>query len=170
MTTSPELGTRPMGKRLLAGLNRSLLGNADRVSGGFLVIVAGIALAEAIHLPFGSLRAPDAGFFPQCLSILLLIFGLGIFFNSFISRTEPAQFNSQSTQVAIAALAFIIYALVLDKAGYVIATILIMLLVMRGLGGMKWKQSLLIAVPSVIVSYFAFIELGVPLPSGPLPY
>jgi hypothetical protein len=159
-----------LSKRLLAGLNRSLLGNADRVSGAFLVIVAGIALAEAIHLPFGSVRAPDAGFFPQSLSILLLIFGLGIFFNSFISRSEPAQFNSQFVQVAVAAAAFVVYALVVDKAGYVIATILIMLLVMRGLGGMKWRQALLIAVPSVVLSYLAFIELGVPLPSGLLPY
>ena len=52
----------------------------------------------------------------------------------------------------------------------VIATIALMLLVMRGLGGMSWKQSLLITVPGVMLSYIAFVQLGVPLPRGPLPY
>ena len=67
-------------------------------------------------------------------------------------------------------LAFVVYALVLNKAGFVLATIAIMLLVMRGLGGMSWKQALLIAVPSVVFSYVAFVQLGVPLPRGPLPF
>jgi hypothetical protein len=59
---------------------------------------------------------------------------------------------------------------VLQKAGFVIATIALMLLVMRGLGGMGWKESLLITVPGVILSYLAFVQLGVPLPRGPLPF
>ena len=37
-------------------------------------------------------------------------------------------------------------------------------------GGMSWKQALLIAVPSVALSYCGFVQLGVPLPRGPLPF
>jgi hypothetical protein len=35
---------------------------------------------------------------------------------------------------------------------------------------MSWKQSLLITVPGVMLSYIGFVQLGVPLPRGPLPY
>jgi len=58
----------------------------------------------------------------------------------------------------------------LPVAGFVLSTIAIMLLVMRGLGGMKWTQAVLIAVLSVGLSYAGFLQLGVPLPRGPLPF
>jgi hypothetical protein len=147
-----------------------LFGHPDRLSGAALFLLAVVALIEAAPLPYGTVRAPDAGFFPKTLAALLLFFGLGIFLNSFLTKAHPVQFTTRSWQVAIAAAAFIAYALVLQKAGFVIATIALMLLVMRGLGGMSWKQSLLITVPGVMLSYIAFVQLGVPLPRGPLPY
>jgi len=89
---------------------------------------------------------------------------------SFIKNAEPARFSARSWQVAIAATAFVLYAIVLNKVGFVLATTAVMLLVTRSLGGMSWKQALLIAVPSVALSYCAFVQLGVPLPRGPLPF
>jgi len=147
-----------------------LFGHPDRLSGAVLSLLAVVALIEAAPLPYGTVRAPDAGFFPKTLAALLLFFGLGIVLNSFLTKAHAVQFTTRSWQVAIAAAAFIAYALVLQKAGFVIATIALMLLVMRGLGGMGWKQSLLITVPGVVLSYIAFVQLGVPLPRGPLPY
>ena len=149
---------------------RPSLSHPDLISGGVLVALALVALFDAWKLPFGSLRAPDAGFFPLSLSALLLLFGAGIVVGAFFSHAEPARFSARSWQVAIAAAAFILYARVLNRAGFLLATIGIMLLVMRGLGGMTWKLALLIAVPSVVLSYAAFIQLGVPLPRGPLPF
>jgi hypothetical protein len=148
-----------------------LINHPDRISGGLLMIVAGTALFEALHLPFGSLRAPDAGFFPLCLSTLLLVFAAGIVLNSFMT-TKPGRtdFSARSWYVVIAAAAFVVYALSLAKVGFVLSTITIMLLVMRGLGGMSWARALLIAVPGVLLSYLAFVELGVPLPRGLLPF
>lgn len=148
----------------------SLLSHPDCISGAVLVVFAIVALFDAWKLPFGSVRAPDAGFFPLSLSVLLLLFGGGIVVGSFIKNGERARFSARSWPVAIAAAAFVVYALVLSKAGFVLATIAVMLLVMRGLGGMSWKQALLIAVPSVVLSYVAFVQLGVPLPRGPLPF
>ncbi len=149
---------------------RSYLSHPDLISGAVLVTFAIVALSDAWTLPFGSLRAPDAGFFPLSLSALLLLFGGGILVGAFINPAERAHFSARSWQVAIAAAAFVLYALVLNKAGFVLATIGIMLLVMRGLGGMGWMQAVLIAVPSVVLSYTAFVQLGVPLPRGPLPF
>ena len=149
---------------------QSLVRHPDCLSGVVVVAFSIVALFDAWKLPFGSLRAPDAGFFPLSLSFLLLLFGGGIVAGSFIKNAEPAPFSGRSWQVAIAATAFVLYALVLNKVGFVLATTAIMLLVMRGLGGMSWKQALLIAVPSVALSYCGFVQLGVPLPRGPLPF
>jgi hypothetical protein len=151
-------------------LHQFVTSHPDRLSGTILMGLSLIALAEARHLPFGSLLAPDAGFFPQTLSALLLIVSAIIVVGSFITKSEPAHFSARSWHVAIAIAAFITYGLVLPRVGFVIATVIIMLLMVRGLGGMKWTQALMIALPSVLLSYFAFTQLGVPLPRGPLPF
>jgi len=145
---------------------KTMLSQADRLSGVVLMVLAAVALADAWQLPFGSLLAPDAGFFPQLLSVLLFIVGGIIVATSFVSASDPARFSPQSWHVAIAIAAFIIYGLVLTRLGFVLATIGIMLLMIRGLGRMKWTQALLIAVPSVLASYVGFTQLGVPLPRG----
>jgi hypothetical protein len=159
-----------MTQNTLARLKRSLVEHPDRISGGLLIVLSLFAIAEASHLPFGSARAPDAGFFPLSLSTLLLIFAGGIFVKSFFASSEPARFGSESWYVVIAAAAFILYAVVMTKVGFVIATTLIMLLIMRGLGGMSWVRAVTIAVASVVLTYLAFVQLGVPLPRGPLPF
>lgn len=162
----------PIKDKVLANLraNWSPISHPDRISGGLLMIVACIAIFEASHLPFGSVRAPDAGFFPLSLSTLLLIFAFGIVLNSFMTKPQRMEFSSRSWYVVIAALAFIIYAVSMVKIGFVLATTIIMLIFMRGLGGMSWARAILIAVPSVLISYLAFVQLGVPLPRGPLPF
>jgi len=147
-----------------------LLHHPDCISGVILMAFSIAALFDAWRLPFGSVRAPDAGFFPLSLSFLLLLFGGGLVVGSFIISAEPARFSLRSWQVAVAAIAFVFYALVLNKVGFVLATTAVMLLVTRSLGGMSWKQALLIAVPSVVLSYCGFVQLGVPLPRGPLPF
>jgi len=149
---------------------QSLLHHPDCISGVILMAFSIAALFDAWRLPFGSVRAPDAGFFPLSLSFLLLLFGGGLVVGSFMMSAEPARFSLRSWQVAVAAIAFVFYALVLNKVGFVLATTAVMLLVTRSLGGMSWKQALLIAVPSVALSYCAFVQLGVPLPRGPLPF
>lgn len=156
-------------ERTVSRLHQMVLKHPDRLSGLIIMLIALIMLYEAMSLPFGSLRAPDSGFFPKSLSVLLLIFGGGIILRS-SGVAERAEFDSRSWLVAAAAAGFIVYALILPKAGFVLSTIGIMLLVMRGLSGMAWKQALPIAVLSVLASYFAFIQLGVPLPRGPLPF
>lgn len=148
----------------------SWIAHPDRISGGFLIILACIAIYVARDLPFGSLRKPEAGFFPLSLSVLLLVFGAVITINSFRREAKEFDFSARSWYVVIASAAFILYAISLEKVGYILATSAIMLLVLRGLGGMRWVRALLIAIPSVLVSYVAFVKLGVPLPQGLLPF
>jgi hypothetical protein len=159
-----------VGETLLGRIWRSVFGNSDRISALFLMTVACIALFAAAGLPYGSIRAPDSGFFPRSLSALLLIFGAGIYVQSFLRPVESSHLDSKSWRVLIAAVALCAYAITLPRVGFVVDTILIMLLMMRGFGAMSWTLASLIAVPSVVAAYVGFIELGVPLPSGILPF
>jgi Tripartite tricarboxylate transporter TctB family len=142
----------------------------DRISGVFLATVALIAVVEASHLPFGSIAAPDAGFFPLSLSALLLIFAVVIVAASFIGSSPVLEFSMRTWSVVLAACAFILYALAIPKAGFVISTTAVLFLLLRGFGGIGWTRSFLIAVPMVLLTYLAFVRLGVPLPAGPLPF
>jgi hypothetical protein len=142
----------------------------DRLAGIVLALVAAFAMFDASRLPFGSATAPDAGFFPLSLSALLMLFAGGIVVSSFLRKSPALESNSRSWQVVIAACAFVVYAIALSKAGFVLATVAILLLLMRGFGGVSWTRSLLWAVPMVLITYAAFVQLGVPLPSGPLPF
>jgi putative tricarboxylic transport membrane protein len=159
-----------MNETLLGKIWRVAFGNADRISGLFLVAVACIALISAAGLPYGSIQAPDSGFFPRSLAALLLIFGSGIYLFSFIRPVKDSHLDTKSWRVLVAAIALCAYALTLPYVGFVVDTILIMLLMMRGFGNMSWKTASLIAAPSVVMAYFGFVELGVPLPSGILPF
>jgi hypothetical protein len=133
------------------------------------MLIAVSCLYSSWHLPFGKISAPDAGFFPRALSILLLLFGAAITVGSFLSRPEPASFGARPWSVAIAAGAFVTYGLTVQNIGYPVAMLLILLLLTRGLGRMSWKRSLLISVPCVALSFLGLSKLGVPLPTGILP-
>jgi putative tricarboxylic transport membrane protein len=158
-----------MKDNLLAAMSR-LSSRPDRLSGSALVLAAGFAVFEASRLPFGTLRAPDAGFFPLCLSVLLLVAGAAIVLRSYSTAPEPLQFTPQTWYVLAAAIAFVLYAFTVQTVGFIVSTIAALLLLLRGWGGMSWTRALVISVPAVVLSYLGFLQLGVPLPRGFLPF
>jgi putative tricarboxylic transport membrane protein len=157
-------------KAILRKAVSSFSSHPDRWSGSILIVAAGFAIFEASRLPFGTLRAPDAGFFPLCLSVLLLIAGAAIVLRSSTWAPQSLQFTSQTWYVPVAAITFVVYAFTVQTVGFVISTIAALLLLMRGLGGMSWTRAVIISVPAVALSYLGFLELGVPLPRGFLPF
>jgi hypothetical protein len=113
---------------------------------------------------------PDAGFFPLSLSAMLLVCGVVLFARSFRSAPEGLDFSRRTWLVILAAVAFILYALLLERVGFVICTVAVLFLLTRAYGQLSWTVSALLSVVSVIAVYFIFIQLGVPLPRGPLPF
>src|ERR1700687_4862792 len=140
----------------------------DRISGIVLCIAGGVFLRESSHLPFGTLSAPDAGFFPRSLAAALLLAGIVIFVRAFSTAPDMLDFTKRSWGVAMAIAMLLLYGVLLDRLGFLICTVAILFVLMRVYGGLGWKLSLLIAVPSVVATFFGFLELGVPLPAGVL--
>jgi hypothetical protein len=145
--------------------------DGDRLS-GVLLFAVGLYLAyEALKLPFGTVRQPDAGFFPLCIAVSLAFLSGFIFLGTFMSEHvgEPLRFREGMPSVLITVLALILYIFVLNLLGYLISTLAIMILLLKGVERLGWQRSLWVAVPTVTVSYFIFRWLGVPLPRGIIP-
>lgn len=145
--------------------------NGDRVSGvALFVLAAGVGLA-ALELPFGSLPAPDSGFFPLTLAAALLGLAGVIVAQTFSADAPAAPLPSRQgvPRVLLAVAALVAYALVLDRLGYLAATLAVMILLLRGLERRGWLTTLLVSIPAVLASWGLFRWLGVPLPQGIVP-
>ena len=146
--------------------------NADRVSGVALFLFALGAGWEARKLPFGSATAPDSGFFPLSLAVMLAVLSAVIVFASWLpgtSLTAPPSWQGAG-RVLLAVAALVAYVTLLNPLGYLLASALIMLFYLRGLERVSWGASLAITLVSVLASFLLFRRLGVPLPAGIVPF
>lgn len=140
----------------------------DRLSGLFLFVLALYVVYEARKLPFGTLHAPDSGFFPVLLgSALVLVSGV-IWLTTFSKADETAPVPSfeGTPRVVVAILALVLYVAVLERLGYLASTFGVMILLLRGVERVRWRTALAIVMVAVPGSYAVFRWLGVPLPQG----
>jgi putative tricarboxylic transport membrane protein len=138
----------------------------DRISGAVLAIAGAFFLLASSHLPFGTLSAPDSGFFPRSLATALLLAGLVILVRAFNALPEIFDFSKRTWGVALAIAMLFLYGALLEQVGFLICTAAILFVLMTFYGGLGWKLSALIALPSVVATYLGFLELGVALPAG----
>jgi len=146
--------------------------NADRVSGTALLVFALAIAWEAAKLPFGSINAPDAGFFPLSLAVALALLSGLIVLGTWLPETAAAAMPSWrgASRVSVAVATMTAYVAVIDWLGYLLATAVVMLLLLRGIERLKWRTSVVVTAFSVVGSYVLFRRLGVPLPPGIVPF
>lgn len=146
--------------------------NADRVSGMVLFLFALAIGWEARLLPFGTINAPDSGFFPLSLAVALALLSGMVVLNTWLPETAAAAMPSWrgAGRVMVAVATLVTYVAVINWLGYLLATALVMLLLLRGVERVRWGVSLAVTVVSVVVSYLLFRRLGVPLPPGIVPF
>jgi putative tricarboxylic transport membrane protein len=145
---------------------KRIFSHPDRISGATLVVAGAFLLYVASPLPFGHLKSPDTGFFPIILATMLCALGLLLFQQSFKTESFSLEMTTRSWAVLGTAAAFIFYALVVDRVGFLICTVALLLLLMKAYGGLSWKTSMLLSTGIAAVVYVGFNELGVPLPRG----
>lgn len=138
-----------------------------------LVGLAGLILLESRNLPFGSMRAPQTAFFPTTLAILLLIFSAIMLAQALLgaeSARAPDKIAAEgwirigATLVTMAGFAF-----ALERAGFLLTTFLLMILLLRAIESQRWPKVVAIALATALISYAIFgWLLGMPLPTGVL--
>jgi len=128
----------------------------------------------------GTFRSPGPGLMPLLLGALLCIvaiYFLGSLLIGRISRkSTDADHNEkeESNNVSVAKIvlvvgSLILYALILEKLGYIVSTLLL-LCVMYLAAGTSKRAAVISSVLTVILTYLLFTRLGVNFPQGILKF
>jgi putative tricarboxylic transport membrane protein len=143
----------------------------DLIAAAGLAGLAGYILFESRKLAFGSLRVPQTGFFPRALGILLVLLALGELLRAL--RHSEAVFSMEKIagegwiRIGATLATMLGFALVLEWLGFLLATFLLMVLLLRAIEAPRWPKVFVVALVTALLSYglFAYL-LGVPLPAG----
>ncbi len=139
------------------------------------------ASAYSIKHGLGNLRSPGPGFFPCLLGVIICGLALYKLITEFLGRAHateadkeivPAETKMPSGvgRLVFIALTLFVYALLLEWLGYLITTLLTMILLLRFSGYTQWTRIIAYGVIIAGVSYFTFLYLGVSFPAGVLRY
>ncbi len=141
-------------------------------SGAVLLTLALYYMWEAQQLGIGAARTPAPGFFPlllgAALAILALIFLTTVFLREKGGALMPGLWQGLRWQKTILILVSLTaYAFLLEPLGYLVATLLLMIYLFKGIEPQKWRGALFGAILSSGVTYVIFKTLlQIQLPRG----
>ena len=138
-----------------------------------LLALAGYVFLAAGALPFGTLRVPQTAFFPKILALLLAFLSLVLLAQTLIGHENLRGAQSIDTagwfRIGATLATMVGFALILEPLGYLMATFLLMVLLLRAIEAQSWGKVIGIAAATSLGSYAIFAWLlGVPLPAGVL--
>jgi putative tricarboxylic transport membrane protein len=145
--------------------------------GGFLWLGVSVLIGiESLRIGIGTFRAPDAGLFPLLTSILLGLFSLWLLSESLFTKSTPERNESpvwsEDTiwkNLIFTLVGLVAYALILDKAGFLLTTFAFLLFLFRAIEPQRWPTAILAALLTVFLSYAVFqMWLQSQLPEGAL--
>lgn len=143
--------------------------NGDTWAGVFFLLLGMAVTIGSLQLPLGTPLDPQPGFFPLLAGIFLSGLSIVYLMVVFVKRKKGAgmrAFGAVWRPVSMISGLFI-YSAILDPAGYVIATILLSVIILRILESKSWWKVAVISVAASIGSYALFDRImGVTLPLG----
>ena len=138
----------------------------EALFGASLLTVGLLALYKASALPAGSLREPDSGLFPVVIAVVLTVFAALSLRTLRHPGTEETAERAGVVRVLVLIAALGAYAWLLPRAGFLLCTVVMLVLLLRGLGRAGWTVTALASVGGAIACYYLFTRLGLPLPAG----
>jgi putative tricarboxylic transport membrane protein len=153
---------------------------ADRIIFAGTLVLAGIYFWATSNIPtleIGDPLGPKA--FPRLLGIGLVLGAIMLALEMWRARdtkpapapaTGPRESNGHYGVVAAAAVLTLIYFLVFEKLGYMLATAIYLIALFSYFNKKRRTMNLLTAILFAVISYFVFTQLlGVNLPRGIIP-
>lgn len=142
----------------------------ERIGGLFLAGLGLTGLYIASRLNFGNVHQPGSGFYPVLVCVLLA--SLGVLSLVRADQGAPAEPISAGgdARIWIVIAALVVYIWALPKVGFVLCTVALLLLLLRGVGRVAWTGAAISAVVGSIATYVGLVRLGLPLPAGLLPF
>jgi putative tricarboxylic transport membrane protein len=141
--------------------------------GGLIWVTLGGALCVGgVRLGFGALNRPESGFMSLVTGGLLVLLGLISMASEAFEKSE-GQVSEEISEKRFpkerfySILALILYASLLDLLGFLIATFLFLLFLLRVLSPQKWLYHIFISLVAVILSFLLFrVWLQIEFPVG----
>ena len=135
------------------------------------------ALTQARGLRFGTVVAPGPGFFPLCLAGALCLTSLALFVSAWRATSPGAQGAPEGAPASVGGgqrfavtgtlAALLVYALVLEWLGFLLATFALLLFFFRVLQRQSWVVVVTGSLATSVLSYLVFKTwLGINLPGG----
>lgn len=145
--------------------------NKDPISALFWLILSGLILKEARHIPFGTLSHPRPGFFPLILGILLGILSIILLGKSLLKgEKEGGRFLSDRKgleRVGLTVGTILVYYLVLESIGFLLAAFFLVFVLIKFIEPQRWIYSTWISALVSLCAYLLFqVVLKANLPQG----
>ena len=142
----------------------------DTISGLFLLILSTAICIGSLRLHVGTFRAPGAGLFPLVTGVVLGVFSILILLEARRKAEEAIPFwvpGANIKTISLSFLVILIYALLLERLGFLASTLVFFLLISRFVSGHRWGTALFFAVVASVATYSVFkFLLRSPLPPG----
>jgi putative tricarboxylic transport membrane protein len=142
----------------------------NKILAGSFLLFGWVYLFLARDLPFGSFDKPNTGYVPKLLGSVLI--GLALI-NLIIELKKPTVKSKgletvDKKKAVLFVIGCVVYIVLMKVAGYLIATLVALWLLIRFTGIKDQKLTLLVTVSVSIFFYLVFsVFLSVPLPAAP---
>jgi len=126
--------------------------------GGLLSVALGVfALVTASSYPMGTLLRMGPGFFPSTIAVLIILLGFALIGAALRSRPNQSSVNIRFRPVLMIGLGIVLFALLLERAGLIPATLALVLV--SSLAEPRWQpgRALLLALAMTALVYVIFI-------------
>ena len=137
--------------------------------GLFYITLAVLFLSQAIKVPFGTLSEMNAGYYPTILAVILILFGIASVARGLRIAADGPLFDVNSLRPIVWVTASVIaFAACVRPLGFLVATVLALLLCSFAVGKPKPLPAALLIVTVTAASWLIFIVgLGLPWPLMP---
>jgi putative tricarboxylic transport membrane protein len=141
----------------------------DRAAGlAFLALGVGVCV-QAARLGFGSVLAPEPGFFPWIGGSMLVVLSTCLVARSLAGRPAEPRRAGDWVRPAVLLAALAIYVPLLEPLGYPLATTGLAVVALRILKTRRWSVTVAVGLALALGSFLLFQRmLGVELPAGVL--
>ena len=142
---------------------------ADHIAGGFFVAFGLLVIAMSGDLPFGNLSFPGAGFLPDILAVLTVLFGLTLILRASESKAFAAVPWSDAKHAGLVILLTAAAIAVFDWLGFLTTDVLLIFGLLVIIERVKLLPATIYSVGVVGFTYILFVyALKTPLETGPL--
>ena len=135
--------------------------------GGFLILLAIVALVETRNLSIGTGEDMGPGFVPRALAFIIMGFGMVMAGRSFFAKYRPLPAVKPRPILSVL-VSLAVFALLLPRGGLAVATLATMACSTFSTADYQWRESVLFAViiTAFTILLFAY-GLGLPLSVWP---